>query len=165
MAVPKQGIEEMLSVSYVGAVISKAGALWDISTWDYGVDIYVRRVMQYKNLMIPSGVLLDCQLKATINWSETDKEIIYDMDADAYDKLIFRSNTISYSCILVVFFLPKDESEWVHLSEDELKLRKCCYYVNLSGNHTRNKRSVRIKIPKINRFSPEAVQQMLEAAV
>ncbi|CAK8717988.1 hypothetical protein LDFHOB_07370 [Candidatus Electronema aureum] len=39
--IPSQAIEENLSVSYVTAVVSCAGATYDIIKHDYGVDVTI----------------------------------------------------------------------------------------------------------------------------
>lgn len=161
MSTPLQTIEEMLSFSYVSAVIAQAGATWDSPKRDFGIDVSVRRIEKYDDMIIDSGVLLDCQLKATIDWSETPDEIIYDLDAKAYNKLVIQSSRMCYKCILIVFCLPTNKGEWLRLTEDELKLRRCCYYTFITGERTDHTRSVRIKIPKENILSPEAIKSLI----
>lgn len=157
-----QHIEESLSVSYVSAVVAKAGASFDLVSRDYGVDVCVRRVDKFNGIMMDMGVSFDLQLKASINWQEEDSYIVYDLEADAYNKLIHRHSASATPCLLVVLCLPRDESEWICLSDEELKLRRCCYYYFVHGEMTPNKRSIRIRIPKENVLSPEAIQKLME---
>lgn len=162
MAVSIQNIEESLSVSYVSAVVAKAGASFDIVSRDYGVDVCVRRVDKFNGQLMDMGVSFDCQLKATINWTEEGSHIIYDLEADAYNKLIYRHQASTTPCLLVLLCLPKDQEEWLIFSEDEMNLRKCCYYYYVQGEMTNNKRSIRIRIPKCNKLSPEIIGKLID---
>lgn len=162
MSVPIQSIEESLSISYVSSVVGKSGASFDIVSRDFGVDVCVRRIDRFRGQLIDVGVSFDCQLKATKNWSEESVSIVYDMEADAYNKLVYRRKNSTSPCLLVLLCLPQDETEWLHISEEELKLRKCCYYYLVNGEATDNRRSIRIRIPRLNIFSPESVKDLIE---
>lgn len=162
MSIPIQSIEESLSVSYVSSVVGKSGASFDIVTNDYGVDVSVRRIDKFKGQLIDVGVSFDCQLKATINWAVEPASIVYDMEADAYNKLVYRYKNSALPCLLVLLCLPKDERDWLTISEDELRMKKCCYYQLVNGEFTNNTSSVRIRIPRENIFSPEAVKRLIE---
>lgn len=161
MSVTIQSIEESLSVSYVGAVVSKSGASFDIVGRDYGVDVCVRSIDYFEGQYIDMGVLYDCQLKATVNWKLEEDDIVYDIEADTYNKLVYRHTRSTYPCILILLCLPKEKSEWVSITEDELKLKKCCYYYYICGVPTSNKESMRVRIPRSNIFSPEVVMKLV----
>ncbi|MCU6792410.1 DUF4365 domain-containing protein [Paenibacillus sp. WQ 127069] len=161
MPVSIQSIEESLSVSYVSAIVAQSGASFDIVSRDYGVDVCVRRVDSFNGKMMDMGVSFDCQLKATINWDLEDTSIVYDLEADTYNKLIYRHINSSTPCLLVVLCLPRNKSDWMHISEEGLNLRKCCYYYYVNGEATENKSSFRIRIPRTNIFSPDAVVKLI----
>ncbi|KZS43950.1 hypothetical protein AWU65_28145 [Paenibacillus glucanolyticus] len=161
MAVSVQNIEESLSVSYVSAVVAKAGASFDIVSRDYGVDVCVRRIDKFNGMLMDMGVSFDFQLKSTTNWEVDGSFIVYDIEADAYNKLIYRHNASATPCLLVLLCLPKDSNEWICLSEDELKLRKCGYFFYVRGEMTPNKRSTRIRIPRDNVLTPEAIKKLI----
>lgn len=161
MSVKLQNIEESLSVSYVSAIVAKSGASFDIVTRDYGVDVCVRNIDSYDGQLIDMGVAFDCQLKSTINWKLEEDFVVYDIEADTYNKLIYRHKSLACPCILLLLCLPKEESEWLNITEDELKLKKCCYYYYISGIPTGNKETKRIRIPRENVFSPEAVNKLI----
>ena len=59
--------------------------------------------------------------------------------------------------------LPENDSEWLIINENELILKKSCYYYEVTGERTENKSSVRIKIPKENLFDCLAVNMLLES--
>ena len=160
MPVPMQDIEEALSVSYVSAIVAMSGYTFNTIDRDFGVDCEVRRVMTYGSKRIDCGACYDLQLKATVNWELKDDHIIYDMRAEAYNKIVIRNRNSSTSCFLVLMCLPKEESEWMSISEQELKLRKCCYFYYLKGDETSNSSGIRIRIPISNILSPEAIEQL-----
>ncbi len=163
MSVPISNIEESLSVSYVSAIVAKAGASFNIVSKDYGVDISVRRIDKYKGQLMDMGVVFDCQLKASVNWVLEDTTIAYDLEVDTYNKLIYRHQKSLTPCILVLLCLPKEQDNWLKVSEDELNIRKCCYYYYLkSGHFSQNKRTVRIRIPRNNIFTPTTVLQLMD---
>jgi len=158
-----QHIEESLSLSYVNAVVSKTGQIFNVITRDYGVDGSVRRVDSINGDLIDMGAVFDCQLKASKNWSENETEIIYDIKADAYNRLVARRKNSTLPCFLIFMCLPEDESEWLCITENELILKRSCYYYQVPGEHTQNTSSVRIKIPKINLFDCVALNGLMES--
>ncbi|KUO52220.1 MAG: hypothetical protein APF76_04050 [Desulfitibacter sp. BRH_c19] len=162
MTVMIQNIEESLSVSYVSSVVAKSGASFDITSKDYGVDVSVRRVDRFNGKLMDMGVSFDCQLKATTNWAAEEEAIVYDLEVDTYNKLVYRHQNSSIPCLLVLLCLPKEEDDWLNISEEEIILRKCSYYFYLDGAPTKNKNTVRIRIPRTNVFSPDAVIKLIE---
>lgn len=157
-----QHIEESLSLSYVNAVVSKTGQVFDVISRDYGVDGSVRKIDSIDGKLIDMGAIFDCQLKASKNWSENETEIIYDIKADAYTRLAVRRKYSTLPCYLILMCLPKDESQWLRITENELILKRSCYYYQVPDQQTQNTSSVRIKIPKINLFDCEALNALLK---
>lgn len=157
---PTQTIEELISMSYVSAVIASSGFSPNTVAKDYGVDMEVRRIGIFKEKRIDLGVLLEFQLKASINWEIDDSHIVYDLDADAYNRLIYRRDNSSTPCALIVCCLPKNESNWLNISEDELTIRKCCYYYFIDGEKTENLRSKRIRIPREQLLTPQSIHAL-----
>ncbi|WYD81437.1 MAG: DUF4365 domain-containing protein [Candidatus Electrothrix gigas] len=161
MTIPIQSIEESMSVSWVSAIVSRAGATYDIVNHDYGVDLTVRRVDSIGGKRMDMGGIFDCQLKATINWGTDDEFVIYDLDADTYNKLLYRKDNSTIPCFLVVMCLPKDNKEWICVSEESLTIKKCCYYFSVSGEPTTNKSTVRVKIPREQLLTPSTIKSLI----
>lgn len=157
---PTQTIEELISVSYVSAIIARSGFAPNAVTKDYGIDLEVRNIGEHKNKRIDLGPILELQLKASINWSAEDSHVVFDLEADAYNRLVFRRDNSSMPCALVVCCLPKDEATWLNVSEDELTIRKCCYYHFISGAETKNASSQRIRIPRNQLLTPESLRDL-----
>lgn len=157
---PTQTIEELLSVSYVSAIIARSGFAPNYIAKDYGVDLEVRRIGINSNQRIDLGCFLDLQLKASVNWTLDDEHVVYDLDADAYNRLIFRRDNSSIPCALVLCCLPRDDATWLHVCEDELRIKKCCYYHFLDGTETGNSSTKRIRIPRTQLLTPQALTNL-----
>lgn len=166
---PTQTIEELISVSYVSAIVARSGFSPNPIAKDYGVDLEVRHIGIHGTKRIDLGVLLDLQLKASINWEIDGAHLVFDLDADAYNRLIFRRDNSVTPCALVVCCLPKEEASWINVCEDELTIRKCCYYHFIDGEVTTNSQSKRIRIPRNQLLTPEALsglkQKLYEGAM
>lgn len=157
---PKQTIEELISTSYVSAIIARSGFSPNSVAKDYGVDLEVRRIGIHEKKRIDLGVMIELQLKASINWDIDDKHVIFDLEADAYNRLVFRRDNSSTPCALVVCCLPKEESKWLTVCEEELVLKKCCYYYFIDGQETKRIRSQRIRIPRSQLLTPQSLHDL-----
>lgn len=157
---PTQTIEELISVSYVSAIIARSGFAPNAVAKDYGVDLEVRNIGRHKSKRIDLGPFLELQLKASINWSAEDKHVVFDLEADAYNRLVFRRDNSAIPCALVVCCLPKDETAWLTVNEDELTIKKCCYYHFIDGAETKNTASQRIRIPRNQLLTPNSLHEL-----
>jgi hypothetical protein len=99
---------------------------------------------------------LDLQLKSTTQAHVSDSEVRFDLETKTYDDLRETADTVPR--ILVVLFMPADESQWISQSPEELVLRRGAYWMSLEGYPpTKAGRTVRIAIPRSNVFSVQAV--------
>lgn len=162
MGVPLQAIEESLSVAYVSAIVARAGATFHTVSSDYGVDARIARIDSLNGKLMDMGVAFEMQLKASVQWQERDETIIYDLDAETYNKLVHRHENSTTPCYLVLLCLPKEETEWITCSDTALELRRCCYYFRVEGRRTENTATVRIKIPRAQRLTPDAVEELIK---
>lgn len=160
---PVQSIEEMLSVSYVSAVVARSGFSPSSVSHDFGTDLSVRKIGTFGKRRIDLGGILDLQLKASINWSTTSDHLIFDLDADAYNRLILRNAHSTIPCALVVCCLPREEKSWLEICEDELKIKKCCYYHFINGIESNNRNSQRIHIPRQQILTPDAIHDIVKS--
>jgi hypothetical protein len=51
---------------------------------DYGVDGQFKTIVDLDGSLVPSGIPLDYQAKATQRWKLDGPDIVYDLDARAY---------------------------------------------------------------------------------
>lgn len=162
--ITKEHIQEHLSRVYVHAVTAKAGHIFELPHTDYGVDGTLFQVENRDGRLDRSGFSLDLQLKATMNWSIRGSDVIYDVESKTYNDLISRfSRPRATPMILIVLCLPKQEVDWLHVNSDKMTLKHCCYWCQLSGPPTKNRRSKRIKIPQSNLFTPATVVSLMKS--
>jgi Domain of unknown function (DUF4365) len=85
---------------------------------------------------------------------------VYDLEAKTYNDLILRrSMRAATPCILILLALPSDSAHWLICEETELRLQGTCYWEYLSGSLSENRASVRIRIPRSQRFTPESLSK------
>ncbi|WP_028031274.1 DUF4365 domain-containing protein [Gemmobacter nectariphilus] len=149
--------EEALSRAYVAAVAAGAGYVTAEQDFDRdGVDVQIRA----GGSMRPS---LDIQLKATINLGQpTNEEFRYALKRRNYDLL--RGQTM-VPRILVVLSLAEEEANWLTVTAEELIMRRCAFWTNLTGfPETQNSESVTISLNYNNRFDVDALKRLMERA-
>lgn len=160
MPIPITHMKERLSVAYVRAVTARAGAQFtETEHPEYGNDAFINEVRELPNGRLAPGFLFHCQIKSTTDWEVRQDLIVYDMEADAYNKLVQWEGG---PCILVLYKLPKNDAEWLFNDEDCLHLRNCCYWEHLVGNPKTNTSTVRITIPRRHLFDSVAVNDLLQ---
>jgi hypothetical protein len=110
--------------------------------------------------MLRSRPRLDVQMKTTTTDAGNDEHISYAIKKKNYDDLIITD--IYTPRILILVILPKYIDDWLNLTQDQLALRKCAYWVSLAGlPESTNTHSVTISIPRNNLFTPATVEQMM----
>ena len=148
--------EESLSKAYAHAVAARAGYTTAVYEHDMdGVDIRI----QAGCAMRPA---IELQLKATINLGVPDNEgyFHFPLRRRNYDNLIIATQTPRY---LVVLDLPREESEWMAISDQELILRRRAYWLDLLGeDETENQTSVTVRIPQFNVFDVDSLRDLME---
>lgn len=161
--ITEQHIQEGLSRSYIQAVAGIAGVnLMADREFDYGFDGTFRKVSFRGARRVENSFPLDFQLKCTRKWNLDGDSIIYDVESKTYNDLVTRHPS-GTGAILILLCLPPDQSDWVEISEDYLKVQRCCYYTRLSGNSLPSeKSSKRVRIPRRNILTGVAVQAVLD---
>jgi Domain of unknown function (DUF4365) len=105
------------------------------------------------------GVQLDLQLRSTTRAHLFDAELRYDIDVATYESL---RTAPPIPRILVLLVLPEEEVDWLSQSPEELIIRHCAYWTSLRGAEaTTATSSVRIRIPRSQVFSAQAVQALM----
>jgi hypothetical protein len=146
----------------VTAVVGRSlnNLLWD-REYDYGVDGSVRQLEMTADGPRETGFGFDFQSKSTITWEIDNGDIVYDLEAAAYNNLVRRTDTGASPFFLVLLCLHKDTAEWLDIAEEKMTLAKCTYWVHLKGASIANTSTKRIRIPRSNVFDPGAVSQLL----
>jgi Domain of unknown function (DUF4365) len=159
---PQQTIEALLSLAHVQAIAGRAGISVSYFDVDYGFDGTFRSIRSRGTRLVTQGLAVDFQLKASINYSIEPEFVVYDLDVKNYNDLIERKlSSTGIPCILLLKTLPADPTLWLTATGDNLILGGSCYWAYLEGSLSSNSKTVRIRIPREQLFSPESVQWML----
>lgn len=158
---PNQRQEE-ISKAYLHAVAAKCG--FAVGQWsqDHGcVDTTVGAAHT-----VGTGYLarpkIDVQLKATSQTGiEHDTYISWSLHIDHYDSLRAEATCPH---LLVVLLLPADVADAVEHTVDHLLIRRCAYWVNMTGMAaaTVGAGSHTVRLPKSQVFSPDALRDIME---
>jgi len=160
MPIPSEHMKERISIAYVSAVAAKAGvACRPTPAPEYGTDLHLVKINQINGKFVDTGWILNCQVKSTTTCEIQGNKIAYDMDADDYNKL---ARWEGGSCILLVCWLSDIPDEWVCVTEDELVMKRCCYWTKISDPPTSNKSKKRVFIPRSQVFTAESIVALLE---
>jgi Domain of unknown function (DUF4365) len=126
LTIPHQ--KELHSRAYITAVVGHArqNISWD-QEFDYKVDGTIKQLEKRGNKISPTSFVVDFQVKSTVNWEHDGDYVVYDLDADSYNYLTERRQKEIFPCILLLLCLNKSDSNWLEITEDELKLRSCLY--------------------------------------
>lgn len=151
--------KEALSRAYVSAVAASAGfAIYQPSVDNDSIDVglaasdappYVRRPR------------LELQLKCTAAEPPAARTFTFAISSKNYNDL--RLENLVVPRILVILLVPRDPSEWLVQTEQELSLRRCSYWVSLRGMADKpNSTSVSVAIPRDQIFSPEGLRAIMK---
>ena len=159
--------KESLSRAYITAVVGRSlNNLWWDSEYDYGVDGFVRKLTRRGTRITQTGFGFDFQAKSTTNWTKDNGEIVYDLEADAFNDLVARSTEPrGLPLLLVLLCLDPDDQRWLHTDDDNLILRKCAYWYQINDNFTTNTATRRIRVPESNTFDSASVTTLLDNIV
>jgi hypothetical protein len=164
-ALSPPNIESELSYAYLHAVASKAGMACRESNRhedNNGIDAMLTAWGPFPNGGYLTEVDIKVQLKATFaSPSDDGANLGYFLkEVNRYNDL--RAETVDIARILVVLFLPEDPNTWLHHTTEQLALRRCAYWQSLGGApETTNKTGVTVKLPKVQVFTPGALQSIV----
>ena len=143
--------KEQFSRSYVLAVSSVAGyATYKPEVDDDSVDLGIAgRAFDG----VPRPPRIELQIKCTAGEIVRDDGLVFSLKKKNYNDLRWSSDDLLVPRLLVVVHVPESEDEWLYQTEDELLIRRCGYWLSLSGlPESENRSSVAVRIPRTNRF-------------
>jgi hypothetical protein len=156
--------QESLGIAYLQAVAAIAGYNNSISRiFDYKVDGSFHQVIKIKRQFEENGYTLDYQLKSTYDFTIEDDQIKYDLDAKNYNHLVRRANNPgSTRMILILFCMPREPTEWVDLSPEQLIIKYSCYWDQISGDEIPNTSTKTIRIDREQRLTGDSLKEIFE---
>lgn len=152
-------IESEISYAYLHAVASHAGAgcsYANRASDGNGIDAMITGWGPFPGGGYLHEVDIKIQLKATIDLPfQNNGFFSYNLAGiSRYNDL--RSNSLATHRILVVLFLPPNSEDWLSISEDQLILKKCAYWVSLRGApSSANATSQTVYIPQSQIFNAD----------
>jgi hypothetical protein len=166
MGITENHVMESLSRAYVQAIAGYARLNLRLELgaqeFDYGVDGTFYSVKTFEGRLVQSGFPLDFQLKATTNWQVNSSHVVYRMNAAAYNKIVDRNSTGTVPQILILLCLPVSPLEWLENTEEQLSLKKCCYWQHLTGDLTDNKSGVTVQIPRTQLLNSDSLLHLIK---
>lgn len=161
--ISKPNIESELSYAYLHAVASRAGMACREGNRHEdanGIDALITAWLPASDESALTEVDLKIQLKATIAApSGDDNHLIYRFKgANRYNDL--RCETVCFPRLLVVLFLPRDDTQWLNHSVDSLLLRQCAYWGSLRGAPEISTDSTNVLLPRTQVFSPVSLREL-----
>lgn len=161
--IPMQAKEECLCEAFIHAIASYAGINVQWRDKDFGIDGSFKKVIHHGQRYIETGIPLDFQLKATINWNSTDEHIVYDMESKTYNDFIYLQANASSPVRLILLCLPKDIEQWLSVEPEQLLLKHCCYFHSINGDATENVSTIRVNIPRENVLTPLNLKNLMDS--
>ena len=149
-----QDRQEELSRVYVGAVAAGAGYTTSEPNYDRdSVDLMIHS----REGMRPSLAL---QLKATINLICTEGVYRFPLKISNYNQL---REANQMPRLLVVLDMPRDETKWLTITNEELILRRLAYWISLKDcEEIDNTTSTTVLIPKDNVFDVDSLRLLMD---
>lgn len=160
MAITVQHKKESLGQAYVRAIVAKVGYNIAVSEHDYGVDGLIKDVEKLGERFFETGVGINFQLKSSVDVTFEDDFLVYDLESKNYNDLVYQTTMLPN--ILILFVMPRDESQWLSFDRDQLSIRNCAWWCSFAGlEPTDNKATKRIKIPIDQVFSPDGLLDLM----
>ncbi len=154
---------ERLSRAYVQAIAAGAGLNIAVTDLDYGVDGTFHDVRVCNGRHFQSGYPLDFQLKASKGWTIDNGHVVYDIEAKTFNDLERRRKSPgSTPFILMLLCLPDSPSEWCAFTEEQLLMKRCCYWFVPDETFTENTSTIRIRIPRDHLVTPEVIREIMD---
>lgn len=159
-------IESEISYAYLHAVASHAGAgcsSANRASDGNGIDAIITGWGPFPNGGYLEEIDIKIQLKATVGLPVENKGFLsYNLKGiSRYNDL--RSEVLATHRILIVLFLPPDSNDWLSISENELILKKCAYWVSLRGApDATNSTGQTVYIPKNQIFNASNLKSIFE---
>lgn len=148
---------EQLSFAYVRAVAAQAG---------YSVIDNI-----YPDLNSRDGIIsanwggnpqINFQAKATTRKPSEEGTLAIPLNIKNYNDLRHRARVPH---ILIVLHMPKDSSDWLNQTDDELCLRHCAYWMRLAGMPARSNRyTVTVHVPMSQVFNGSQLDSLMDKA-
>lgn len=156
--------KEMFSYAYIEAVDSVAG--YSIFRKDRpmdnaGIDLSIEAPEPVEEVIFPR---IDAQVKCTASETIIKENCIkFPLPVNNYKTLI--NPRAILPLILIVVLVPSNINDWLKITEEDILMKKCGYWVSLRGQKpTKNTNSITVELPRQNLLTPTNLKEMMEKA-
>ncbi|OIP71006.1 MAG: hypothetical protein AUK43_07485 [Oscillatoriales cyanobacterium CG2_30_40_61] len=154
--------KEMFSYAYVQAVASVAGYSVEGKSRpmdNAGIDLTIEVPGEIGECLFPK---FDAQVKCTSSKNFiSEQSIKFPLEVKNYKTLI--DIRVLVPQILIVVFVPDDVTNWLNVSEHEILMKRCGYWVSLKGKpSTQNSHKITVELPRSNLFTPQNLSLIME---
>lgn len=153
-------IKEEISIAYIHALAAKVGFACEKPSIDMdSIDV----VVQENGLIDATSSIYSPEIKMQLKSSSAivpqDGQLHFSLSIKNYNDLRAKSTSPR---LLVLLILPEELHDCVSHSVDNLVIKKCAYWYNLSGlPETTNTSNITIQIPETNVLSPETLKDLM----
>ena len=155
--------KDLISTAYVSAIAARVGMTVANSSRDYGFDGTFKDI-EYDEVAKEygeTGFGIDFQLKSTVNAKVIGDFVKFSLKARNYRQLI--KTDVGTPRILIVYSMPRDETEWVSVNTNDTVLRNCAWWYSLRGlPEVSNQESVVVNIPRENQLTPVILRELMK---
>ncbi|MEA5533037.1 DUF4365 domain-containing protein [Crocosphaera sp. XPORK-15E] len=154
--------KEMFSYAYIEAVASVAGysvCRKNRAMDNAGIDVTIEASGEVGEVIFPK---IDAQVKCTESENIRKQNCVkFPLPVNNYKTLI--DTRAIMPLILVVVLVPSDIHNWLKITEEDILMKKCGYWVSLKGQPpTKNTKNITVELPRQNLFTPASLQTMME---
>ena len=153
---------EVLQTGYLHAVAAAAGCALGKPFPDvHGTDYNVSHGSAEHTTDTVAEIKIQMKATSTVarDIISTKKDFAFQLDNKDLSKL--NVSPVHVTRLLVVLLLPKDQSEWLQASHEELTLRHCAYWVNLEGVPVTGQEKTTVRVPLDHMFDDRALCEIM----
>lgn len=154
--------KEMFSYAYIKAVATVAGYSVELKPRamdNAGIDVTIEVPGEAGESLFPR---FDAQVKCTAAENIRKENCIkFPLPVKNYKTLIYPKPYVPL--ILVVVLVPPTINDWLQITEEDMLIKKCGYWVSLRGQApTNNTDKITVELPRKNLLTPASLKAMME---
>jgi Domain of unknown function (DUF4365) len=151
--------QEQFSLAYVRAVAASAGFAASKPEVDYdGIDLTIAQLGGDGDVVAPK---IDLQVKSQVSGTPSTWPWPYKLKVANHERL--RGTHYASPRILVVVAMPANVQDWLGLTDKQLSLRHCAYWISVYGEPaTTSTSTVTVKLSRNQRFSPDQLRAIMK---
>jgi hypothetical protein len=152
--------KQQFSFAYIKAIASTAGFKMDyVSIDDDSIDVILSASGDDQDY---GRAKVDIQVKCTESEHIVGGDIRYSLKLKNYEDLSVPRDELLVPRILVVVLVPKEVSQWLSQTGEELVMKKCAYWCSLEDfGETENIANVTVSLPLEQIFGTDSLCEIM----